>query len=148
MTMITGWKKYSDVLTQDEYEELRRSIKGSKIGAEFQRPIILTILVTLIIFFCWLGYSKPFTPEDYKLIGGCYALTIPLWLWSLYRGLRKADSYTDFVIDCIVRVRKGEEFMAEINGYTIVDSRPGGNEYEDAKRWKAFYAKNGYLNQA
>ena len=133
--MITmGWKKYEDVISEEEYEELVQEAHANKIGMEIRKPLLLTIALLVVLFFCWIGNSKPIGEHDIVLILGSFGLTIPFWIWGLYKGFHKLDAYTEFTIDCIARARRGEEFAAEINGQVVFDTRPGGAEYGTARR--------------
>ena len=146
--MEEKWKKYEDVISEEEYQELVKTAWGNKVGLEIRIPFWFTLALLVVLFFCWLGNSQPIGKHDIIMILGIFGLTIPFWIWGLYKGFHKLDEYIDFSIDCIARARRGEEFAAEINGQIVFDTRPGGAEYEDAQRWKTFFAKNGYLNQA
>jgi hypothetical protein len=128
------WKKYEDVISEEEYEELVQEAHSNKIGLEIRIPLWLTLALFVVLFFCWIGSSKPIGEHDIVLILGSFGLTIPFWIWGLYKGFHKLDAYTDFTIDCIARARRGEEFAAEINGQVIFDTRPGGAEYGTARR--------------
>ena len=132
--IIMGWKKYEDVISEEEYEKLVQEAHTNKIGIELRRPLLLTIALLVVLFFCWIGNSKPIGEHDVVLILGSFGLTIPFWIWGLYKGFHKLNAYTDFTIDCIARARRGEEFAAEINGQVVFDTRPGGAEYGAAKR--------------
>ena len=145
--MKEKWKKYEDVISEEEYQELVETAWGDKVGLEIRIPLLLTIAMLVVIFFCWIENSHPIGKHDVITILSIFGLTtIPFWIWGLYKAFHKLDSYIDFTIDCIARARRGEEFAVEVNGQIVFDSRPGGDDYEDAKRWKAFYAKNRYLN--
>ena len=128
------WKKYEDVISEEEYEELVQEAHSNKIGMELRRPLLLTIALLVVLFFCWIGNSQPIGKYDVVLILGSFGLTIPFWTWGLYKGFHKLDAYTDFTIDCIARARRGEEFAAEINGQVVFDTRPGGAEYGTERR--------------
>ena len=132
--METKWKKYEDVISEEEYEELVETARSNKIGLEIRIPLWLTLALFVVLFFYWIGNSKPIGEHDIVLILGSFGLTIPFWIWGLYKGFHKLDAYTDFTIDCIARARRGEEFAAEINGQIVFDTRPGGAEYGTARR--------------
>ena len=132
--MEKKWKKYSDVISEEEYEELVETARSNKIGLEIRIPLWLTLALLVVLFFCWIGNSKPIGEHDVVLILGSFGLTIPFWIGGLYKGFHKLNAYTEFTIDCIARARRGEEFAAEINGQVVFDTRPGGAEYGAAKR--------------
>jgi len=132
--MEKKWKKYSDVISEKEYEELVEAARSNKIGLEIRIPLWLTLALLVVLFFCWLGNSQPISKDDIILILGSFGLTIPFWIWGLYKAYHKLDAYIDFSINCIARARRGEEFAAEINGQIVFDTRPGGAEYGATKR--------------